>query len=103
MLATMKEELCAFFENIDEPKKRLAYDTIEEYCFFADQIADLRKLPLIRVSKSNPELQQLTPAAKLIKDYSNVMDAKRGTLLRIINQQENSAADELLAKLSEFE
>lgn len=102
MLAT-KEDLYSFFENIDEPKKRLAYDTIEEYCFFAEQIAELRKLPLIRVAKSNAELQQLTPAAKLIKDYSNVMDAKRGTLLRILNQQENAAADELLARLSEFE
>lgn len=103
MLATSKEDLYSFFENIEEPKKRLAFDTIDEYYFFAEQIAELRKLPLIRVAKSNTELQQLTPAAKLIKDYSNVLDAKRGTLLRIINQQESSAADELLAKLSEFE
>lgn len=102
MLAT-KEDLYSFFENIDEPKKRLAFDTIDEYYFFAEQIAELRKLPLIRVAKSNAELQQLTPAAKLIKDYSNVMDAKRTTLLRIINQQENSAADELMNKLAEFE
>ena len=41
--------------------------------------------------------------AKLIKEYSQVMDAKRGTLLRILYRVENSAADELLAKLSEFE
>ena len=51
----------------------------------------------------NPARQRLTPAAKLIKEYSQVIDAKRGTLLRILNGLDNSAADELLAKLSEFE
>ncbi len=48
-------------------------------------------------------MQRTTAAGKLIKDYSQIVDAKRNTLLRIINSVENSAADELLAKLSEFE
>lgn len=101
-MATAKE-LKAYFELIDEDKRQFAYDTIDEYVFFQDQINKLKKLPLIQVSKKNPEMQRLTPAAKLIKEFSQVMDAKRGTLLRIINSVENSAADELLAKLSEFE
>lgn len=98
-----KEELRSYFELVDEDKRTFAYDTIDEYIFFRDKIEELKKLPLIQVSKKNPEMQRLTPAAKLIKEYSQVMDAKRGTLLRILYRIENSAADELLNKLAEFE
>lgn len=98
-----KEELRGFFENVDEDKKQFAFDTIDEYIFFRERIEELKKLPYIRVDKKNPARQELTPAAKLIKEYSQVLDAKRGTLLRILYRVENSAADELLAKLSEFE
>lgn len=98
-----KEELRSYFELVDEDKRQFAYDTIDEYIYFRDQIEKLKELPLIQVSKKNPEMQKLTPAAKLIKEYSQVMDAKRGTLLRILYRVENSAADDLLAKLAEFE
>lgn len=97
------EELKAYFELIDDDKRQFAYDTIDEYVFFKEKIEELKKLPYIQVSPRNPEMQRLTPAAKLIKEYSQVIDAKRSTLLRILNSVENSAADELLAKLSEFE
>lgn len=98
-----RDELRAFFELVDEDKRQFAYDTIDEYVFFRERIEELKKLPYIQVSKKNPELQRLTPAAKLIKEYSQILDAKRATLLRILYRVENSAADELLAKLSEFE
>ena len=98
-----EKELRAFFANVDEDKRSFAYDTISEYLFFLERIAELQKLPFIRVSKSNPERQELTPAAKLIREYSQAVDAKRKTLLMILYRVENSAADELLQKLSEFE
>lgn len=98
-----RAELQAFFKNVDEDKRQFAFDTIDEYLFFAEKIEELKKYPLIEVSKKNPAMQRVTAAGKLIKDYSQVIDAKRGTLLRILNGIENSAADDLLAKLSEFE
>lgn len=98
-----EKELKSFFDHIDEDKRAFALDTLDEYLFFQDKIKQLRQLPLIRVDKKNPEKQVVTPAGKLIKEYSQVMDAKRATLLRILYKVENSAADELLAKLSEFE
>ena len=97
------EELRSFFEKVSDEKRQFAYDTIDEYVYFQNQIETLKELPQIEVSQRNPAKQRLTPAAKLIKEYSKVMDAKRGTLLRILNSMDNSAADELLAKLSEFE
>lgn len=96
-------QLRAFFANVDEDKRSFAYDAISEYLFFLERIAELRKLPFIRVCKSNPERQELTPAAKLIREYSQAVDAKRKTLLMILYRVENSAADELLQKLAEFE
>jgi hypothetical protein len=97
-----KEQLQAFFDSVDEDKKQFALDTIDEYVFFVERIAELKKLPYIRVNKNNPERQELTPAAKLIKEYSQAVDAKRKTLLMILYRVENSAADELLKKLAEF-
>ena len=98
-----KKALRAFFDNVDADKKQFAYDTIDEYLFFMQRIAELRKLPFIRVDKKNPERQQLTPAAKLIREYSQAVDAKRKTLLMILYKVENTAADELLNVLKQFE
>ena len=97
------EQLRSYFSNVDEDKRSLAYDTIDEYLFFLDRIAELRELPYIRISKKDPTRQELTPAAKLIREYSQAVDAKRKTLLTILYRVENSAADDLLAKLAEFE
>ena len=98
-----KEQLRSYFANVDEDKRSIAYDTIDEYLFFLDRVAELKELPFIRVDKRNPQRQELTPAAKLIREYSQAVDAKRKTLLTILYRVESSAADDLLAKLSEFE
>jgi hypothetical protein len=45
----------------------------------------------------------LTPAAKLIREYSQAVDAKRKTLLMILYRVENTAADELENILKQFE
>lgn len=100
---TTKEQLQAFFDNVDEDKRAFALDVIDEYVFFLERIAELKELPYIRVNKSNPARQELTPAARLIREYSQAIDAKRKTLLMILYRVENSAADELLQKLAEFE
>lgn len=96
-------ELKAFFANIDEDKKQFAFDCIDEYLFFIDRIEYLKSLPYIRIDPRNAARQELTPAAKLIKEYSQAIDNKRKTLLMILYRMENSAADELLTKLAEFE
>lgn len=98
-----KEQLRGYFENVDEDKRSIAYDTIDEYLFFLDRIAELKELPFIRVHPKDKARQELTPAAKLIREYSQAVDAKRKTLLMILYRVENSAADDLLAKLAEFE
>ena len=98
-----REQLRGYFANVDEDKRSIAFDTIDEYLFFIDRIEELRKLPFIRVHPKDPARQELTPAAKLIREYSQAVDSKRKTLLTILYRVESSAADELLQRLSEFE
>lgn len=98
-----REQLRGYFANVDEDKRSIAFDTIDEYLFFLARIEELRKLPFIRVHPKDPARQELTPAAKLIREYSQAVDAKRKTLLTIMYRVESSAADDLLEKLAEFE
>lgn len=98
-----REQLRSYFSKIDEDKRSIAYDTIDEYIFFCERIAELKKLPFIRVHPKDPARQELTPAAKLVREYSQAVDAKRKTLLMILYRVESSAADELLQRLAEFE
>lgn len=98
-----KAQLRGYFANVDEDKRSIAFDTIDEYLFFLDRIEELRKLPYIRVHPKDPTRQELTPAAKLIREYSQAVDSKRKTLLTILYRVESSAADDLLAKLAAFE
>ena len=98
-----KKDLEQYFETLEDDKKAFALDTIDEYLYFKGEIEKLRKLPLIRVDKKNPEKQLVTPAGKLIKDYSQVVDAKRATLLRILYRVETTAADRLEEMLKEYE
>ena len=98
-----RTQLRGFFANVDEDKRSLAFDTIDEYLFFLDRIAELKELPFIRISKKDPARQELTPAAKLVREYSQAVDAKRKTLLMILYRVESTAADDLLQRLAEFE
>jgi hypothetical protein len=98
-----RAQLRGYFENVDEDKRALAHDAIEEYIFFLERIAELKKLPYIRVHPKDNRRQELTPAAKLIREYSQAIDAKRKVLLTILYRVENTAADDLLRKLAEFE
>ena len=97
------EKLRKFFDIVEEDKRQFAYDAIDEYVFFSERIEELKELPYIRIHPNNPQKQELTPAAKLIREYSQAIDAKRKTLLMILYRVENSAADELLNMLKEFE
>ena len=98
-----KSDLKKIFDVIDEDKRGFVLDALDEYLFFKDQIDELRKYPLIRVSSKNPAMQEITSAGKLIKDYSNVIDAKRATMLRELHRVSSTTADELQSLLEQFE
>jgi hypothetical protein len=50
---------------------------IDEIVFLEDQMAELKKLPFIKVNPNNPALQKATPASKqykeMLQQYNNSM------------------------------
>ena len=85
------EELKGLFETVEEDKQKLAQQLIEEAEFLEGRLAELRKLPFIKVHPDNPEMQKRTEASKLYKEhiqsYCNV--------IKILNSilQKNSIED----------
>lgn len=70
-----KQSLFKLFENVEN--KVLIEKLLNDLIFMEDQLIKLRKLPMIKVHPSNPELQKCTPASKLYKEtlqqYNNVI------------------------------
>ena len=85
------EELKGLFETVEEDKQKLAQQLIEEAEFLEGRLAELRKLPFIKVHPDDPERQKRTEASKLYKEhiqsYCNV--------IKILNSilQKNSIED----------
>ncbi len=63
-----KDELLGCFTKIDEDKKTIVMNLIDDVIHLEDQLKELRKLPFIKVNVANPQLQKSTPAGKLYKE-----------------------------------
>lgn len=100
---TNADDLKKLFADLPEDKRNIAFDTVDEYVYFSQQIEALKKYPKIAVNPRNPYVQKITPAGKLIKEYSQVIDAKRSTLLRIAYKEGATAEDELTELLKKYE
>lgn len=94
--------LRSFFGKLPEADKQLAFDAIDEYIFFLKKIESLSDLPIIVFSKSDKSMQKATPAAKLLKEYSQVLDAKRSTLIKLLKLNEIEEDDPLIQALKNF-
>lgn len=98
-----REQLNEIFKNVDEPQKQLIDPLLDELVRLEDEIAELRKLPQLRVHPNNPSIQKLTPAARLLKmELQSYMNAVR-ILSGILNKIESTTQDELLEALKQFE
>mgnify|MGYP003378733033 CR=1 FL=1 len=96
------EELNKIFELLDVDIKKTINPLIAEVVFLENQMKELRKLPFIRINPKDSSQQKTTPAAKLYKECSqSYMNAIR-ILCSLLHKVDNSAENELLKKLSEF-
>lgn len=87
-----------------EPDKRTAVEPLlTDIVFMESRLAELRKLPHIRIHPRNPERQQITAAGKQYKETMQSYLNALKVILTAINRQESDAAAELLDKLKEFE
>ena len=97
------EELTAIAEKLDADKRTAVEPLLIDIVFMENRLAELRKLPHIRIHPRNPERQQITAAGKQYKETMQSYLNALKVVLTVINRQESDAAAELLDKLKEFE
>ena len=97
------EELTAIAEKLDADKRTAVEPLLTDIVFMENRLADLRKLPHLRIHPKNPERQQVTAAGKQYKETMQSYLNALKVVLTAINRQESDAAAELLDKLKEFE
>lgn len=64
-----REDLEKILDGIDEDKKTVLSPLLDDVVFIEGKLAELRKLPLLRVHAKNPARQEVTPAGKQYKEY----------------------------------
>jgi len=97
-----RKQLDEIFRNVDDDERQLVDKLIGEVVYLERQMEDLKKLPFISIHPEKPQLQKLTPAAKLYKECSqSYMNAIR-ILVNVLRKVEASAQDDLTRMLEEF-
>lgn len=100
---TRLEKLKQIFEGIDEDKRAVIEPLLDDVIFLEERLAELRKLPTIRVHPNNPARQEVTPAGKQYKEYMqsylNAIKVLQITLYRAGETGESP----LMKALKEFE
>lgn len=82
------EELKNVFKDIDEGKRNIIDNLIDEAVFLEGQLSKLKEYPFIKFHPKNPELQKVTAAGKqyreFLQTYTNIIDK----LCRIYSNEE---------------
>ena len=72
------ETLHKYFEGIDEGKRAIVDNLIDEAVFLEKQLAELKQYPFIKFHPSNPNLQKIAAAGKqyreFLQTYTNIID-----------------------------
>lgn len=100
---TRKEELKKIFEGVDENKRDLIAPVIDEVIFIEERLAELRKLPHLRVHPKNPARQEVTPAGKQYKEYMQSYLNAIKVLQKTLYLAGEGGESPLLKMLKEFE
>lgn len=87
---TRKEELLRVFENVDEGKKLVVINLIDEMVFIEEQLVILKKKPFIKTHPTRPELQKQTAAGKMYKEYMQQYTNVTKELLSVLNREETT-------------
>lgn len=98
-----KAEILKIIENIDEKQRRLVDRLVDEMVFLEEQMAALKKCPMLSVHPQNPAAQKQTAAAIQYKRWHESYANDVRILLSLLKGGDDSAEDELLKRLAAFE
>lgn len=96
-------ELKAIFEKVDADKAAVVAPLLPQVVFIEERLEALRAVPHIRIHPKDPARQEITAAGKQYKELMQSYNNTIKVLLMVLYRTESNAADELLAKLKEFE
>lgn len=63
------DELAAFLEEIEEPKKSIMLSLLKDFVFYEEKITELRKYPQYIINPQNPLQQKKLPVHNMLKDF----------------------------------
>lgn len=93
------EELHDIFKGIDDGKRTIVNNLIDEAVFLEGQLTELKKHPFIKFHPQNPNLQKVTAAGKqyreFLQTYTNIIDK----LCRVYSNEETEEVSPLRAFL----
>lgn len=96
-------ELHDIFKGVDEGKRKIVKNLIDEAAFLEEQMTKLKAYPFIKFHPQNPELQKITAAGKQYREYlqtyTNIIDK----LARIYGREEVEEDSPLRAFLKGLE
>ncbi len=81
-----KKELLKYLG--DSANKELIEPLVDEVVFLEEQLSELKKLPFVRISPKNSELQKATPASRLYVSLMAQYNANVRTLASISGKNE---------------
>ena len=95
------DELAAYFENVDEPKKSIALSLLKDFVFYEEKIKELRQYPQYVINPQNPLQQKKLPVHNMLKDFQAQKNDIAVKIIRtLVNEQVEESA--LMKALSEF-
>lgn len=100
---TRKDELSKVFENVDNDKKTLISQVIDEAIFLEERLVELKKLPFIKVHPNDPTLQKQTIAGKQYKELSQSYLNAIKILVKCLGADEGGEESPLRAYLSKLQ
>lgn len=72
------DELHKIFEGVDEGKRAIVNNLIDEAVYLEKQLTELKQYPVIKFHPTNPNLQKITAAGKqyreFLQTYVNLID-----------------------------
>ena len=96
------DDLREVFKDVDEGKRKIIDNLIDEAVFLEGQMRELKKYPFIKFHPQKPNLQKVTAAGKqyreFLQTYTNIIDK----LSRIYGREEGEEESPLRAFMKEI-
>lgn len=91
---TRLEKLQEIVSKVDEDKAEVIEPLLTDIIFMEERLNELRKLPHLRISIKNSEIQQITAAGKQYKEtmqaYLNALKVVQTTLSRFTVEEQDA-------------